>query len=249
MGRLDADTLEALVSGMAAACRENGLALIGGETAEMPGLYAPGEYDVAGFIVGEVAPERFIDGRAVRAGDAIIGLPAEGLHTNGYSLARHVLGLTGDPDVDRRLLARPLPGGEGETIGEALMRPHPSYLPVVLPLVERGLVRGMAHITGGGLVDNVPRMLPEGLAVELDPSRWTAHPIFTYLVEAGAVSLGERYRVFNMGIGFVLAIGPEHLAEVLAALDDGLLIGRVVEQAAEGLPRVRGLADGSELDV
>ncbi len=246
MGRLDGAVLEAVVRGMATACRENGLALIGGETAEMPGLYRPGEYDVAGFIVGEVAPEAFVDGRAVQEGDALIGLPATGLHTNGYSLARHILGLTGDAASDRAILDRPLPGGGGETIGEALMRPHPSYFSKVMPLVQDGLVRGMAHITGGGLIDNVPRMLPDGLAAWIDPSTWTANPIFTYLVEAGSVPQAERYRALNMGIGFVLAVPADRAREALEALPGAVEIGRVVAADGEGLPRVRGLADTTD---
>ena len=245
MARLEPATLEALVGGMATACRENGLALIGGETAEMPGLYADGEYDAAGFIVGEVAPEAAVDGSAVRAGDVLIGLPSEGLHTNGYSLARRILGLTGDGAVDRDSLALRLPGGRGESVGEALMRPHRSYLPTVGPLVERGLVRGMAHITGGGLIDNVPRMLPPELAVELDPTAWTAPPIFDHLVRIGRVPSRERYRAFNMGVGFVLAVAPADLAAALAELEgsDGRVVGRVVPRGGEACPAVSGLFD------
>ena len=233
MGRLDPPTLEALVGGMAAACRANGVALIGGETAEMPGFYADGEYDAAGFIVGEVAPDAVIDGSAVRAGDVLIGLPSDGLHTNGYSLARRILGLTGDRAVDRRLLAEPLPAGDGETVGEALMRPHRSYVSAVRTMLERGLVRGMAHVTGGGLVDNVPRMLPSDLAASFDPTAWTVPPIFDHLVRRGRVPPVERYRAFNMGIGFVLAVAATDAEVALAALTAGpepraTLIGRVV---------------------
>lgn len=249
MGRLDGAVLESLVAGMASACRENGLALIGGETAEMPGLYQPGHYDAAGFIVGEVEPSRFIDGRAVQAGDVLIGLPAEGLHTNGYSLARHILGLTGDPAHDRPILERVLPGGGGETIGEALMRPHPSYLHEVATLLEAGLIHGMAHITGGGLIDNVPRMLPEGLAAEFDPTTWQVNPIFRFLVSEGRIPPDEQYRVFNMGIGFVLAIPPERVNEALAALPRAVVIGRVIAAGDERLPRVRGLTESTNGDV
>jgi len=241
MGRLDPNTLERLVAGMAAACGENGVALIGGETAEMPGFYARGEYDVAGFIVGEVAPDALLDGSAVREGDSLLGLPSTGLHTNGYSLARRILGLTGDAESDRALLARPLPGGAGETIGEALLRPHRSYLPAVMPLVARGLVHGLAHITGGGLLDNVPRMLPPDLAAELDPGAWEVPPIFAYLVAEGAVPREERYRVFNSGVGFVLAVPPEGADEVVAALPDAFEMGRVVARGAAEAPAVRGL--------
>lgn len=247
MGRLDGDVLELLVGGMAAACRDNGLALIGGETAEMPGLYAEGEYDAAGFIVGEVAPAAFVDGSAVGAGDLLVGLPGVGLHTNGYSLARRIVGLTGDAEVDRRLLGRPLPGGDGETLGEALMAPHPTYLPRVLPLVERGLIHGMSHITGGGLLDNVPRMLPEGLAAEFDPATWSVNPIFAFLIAEGGLSTEERYRALNMGLGFVLAIAPGDAASVLAELPAGRIVGKVVEASGKGT-RVRGLTGGGNGD-
>ena len=247
MGRLEPATLEALVGGMAEACRENGLALIGGETAEMPGVYADGEYDVAGFIVGEVTPQAAIDGSAVRAGDVLIGLASDGLHTNGYSLARHIVGLTGNHEVDRRLLAAPL-AGTGESIGEALMRPHRSYLPVVRPLVERGLVRGMAHITGGGLIDNLPRMLPDGLAARIHPATWPVPPIIDHLVRAGRVPPPERYRVFNMGLGFVLAVAPSDVPAALAALahDAGptaSVVGRVAPRGEETAAAVQGLFD------
>jgi phosphoribosylformylglycinamidine cyclo-ligase len=250
MGRLDPTTLETLVAGMSAACRESGLALIGGETAEMPGFYTDGEYDVAGFIVGEVAPDVAIDGAAMREDDVLIGLPSLGLHTNGYSLARRILGMTGDGETDRALLAEPLPGGAGETIGEGLMRPHPSYLAAVRPLLDAGLVRGMAHVTGGGLVDNVPRMLPAGLAAAFDPAAWETPPIFDLLVRRGRVSAAERYRVFNMGIGFVLAVAPDDAAAALALLGgrDAAVIGRVVPRADGEGPAIRGLFDdGADL--
>jgi phosphoribosylformylglycinamidine cyclo-ligase len=249
MGQLDGDVLERLVGGMAAACRENGLALIGGETAEMPGLYAGGEYDAAGFIVGTVDPGAFVDGSAVRAGDVLIGLPSAGLHTNGFSLARRILGLTGDAEVDSRLLARPLPGGDGTSIGEALMAPHLTYLPVVLPLVERRLISGLAHITGGGLVDNVPRMLPEGLVAEFDPTTWTVNPVFTYLVREGGVPPDEAHRAFNMGLGLVLAVSPELAREVLAALPAGRIVGTIVAALSHEESRVRGLAGGGTSDA
>ncbi len=245
MGRLEPATLEALVGGMAGACRENGVALIGGETAEMPGMYGAGEYDVAGFIVGEVAPEGVIDGSAVGAGDALIGLPADGLQTNGYSLARRILGLGGGDAADREILARRLAGGSGESLGEVLMRPHRSYQAAVRPLVEKGLVRGMAHITGGGLVDNVPRMLPPGLAAEVDPGAWSPPPVFDALVGMGNVSPRERFRAFNMGIGFVLAVADEDLAAALAGLGEGggTAIGRVVPRGGDEQPAIRGLFD------
>jgi phosphoribosylformylglycinamidine cyclo-ligase len=233
MGVLDPLALERLVAGMADACRENGLALIGGETAEMPGMYAEGEYDAAGFIVGIVAPERVIDGSRITEGDRLIGLPSVGLHTNGYSLARRIVGLTGERDTDLALLAQALPG-DTVPIGSALLREHPSYVPEVLPLVEQGLIRGIAHITGGGLIDNVPRMLPDTLAARFDPSSWTAPPIFGYLAEHGKMAVAEQYRALNMGIGVVLAVSPDEQATVLAALPDALIIGEIVSRPEDG---------------
>jgi phosphoribosylformylglycinamidine cyclo-ligase len=248
MGQLDPVALDGLVGGMASACRENGLALIGGETAEMPGMYAEGEYDAAGFIVGTVAPDRYIDGSLIVEGDALIGLPSAGLHTNGYSLARHVLGLTGDHTVDRSILTRPLPGGDGLTLGAALMQPHVSYLQAVQPLIERGWVHGIAHITGGGLVDNVPRMLPDGLAARFDRSTWSVQPIFEYLLNAGSVSTAERYRAFNMGIGLVLAVAKERVAEAVNEISEARVIGQVARKSRKDEPVVQGLFDGEGHD-
>ncbi len=248
MGKLDPVALDLLVSGMAAACRENGVALIGGETAEMPGLYAEGEYDAAGFIVGTVAPERYIDGSKVVAGDVLIGLPSIGLHTNGFSLARHILGLRGDAAVDISILNGAFPQGEGQSIGSALLQPHITYLPLVFPLIERGLIHGIAHITGGGLIDNIPRMLPGGLIARFDPSAWTSPPIFDYLVEVGSVSMAERYRAFNMGIGIVLAVAPDQTNEVLNEVAGAREIGVVEKRSQEGEPIVQGLFHGEGKD-
>ena len=241
MGRLEPDVLVELVGGMASACADNGMALIGGETAEMPGLYAEGEYDAAGFIVGSVEPERFIDGRAVSAGDVLLGLPSAGLHTNGFSLARKIVGVTGETTHDRALLAEPLPGGSGETVGEALMAPHRPYLSAMAPALDANLVGGMAHITGGGLIDNLPRMLPDGLAAELDRSTWDELPIFSYLVGQGDVPVGERYQVFNMGLGFVAAVSPANAEGALALIRESRIVGRVVPGEGDQ-QRVRGLA-------
>jgi phosphoribosylformylglycinamidine cyclo-ligase len=233
MGALDGATLDQLIGGMAAACRENGLALIGGETAEMPGLYQAGEYDAAGFIVGEVAPDKLIDGRAVAAGDMLIGLPSGGLQTNGYSLARRILGLTGEPDHDLPILRRPLPSEPSISLGEALMRPHQTFLPVVMPLVEQGIVHGMAHITGGGLIDNVPRMLPDSLAARIDDRSWRPAPIFTYLVQAGDVPRAEWHRAFNMGVGFVIAVDAQDMPQALEQLPGAFVLGEVMPRAME----------------
>lgn len=245
MGKIDPAALEGLVEGMAEACAINGAALIGGETAEMPGLYTPGEYDAAGFIVGEVAPNDFIDGSGIEPDDALIGLPAVGLHTNGFSLARMIVGLGGDAEDDRALLAAPLPGGMGESIGEALLAPHPTYFPEVYPLVGQGLIRGIAHITGGGLIDNLPRMLPDGIAATIDQGTWTVNPIFAYLVETGNVEVRERYRAFNMGIGMVLAVRRGDVEPVLGSIPGARVIGATASGKGGNKVTIEGTTHGT----
>jgi phosphoribosylformylglycinamidine cyclo-ligase len=211
-GRLSPTVAEQVVSGMAAACRENGCALIGGETAEMPGFYAAGEYDLAGFIVGAVERRRIVDGQTLGPGDVLIGLPSTGLHTNGYSLARRiifdVLGL-GIHDV--------LPG-LGVTAADALLATHRTYLPVVRPLIDRELARGLAHVTGGGITENLPRMLPHGVAAEVRRNAWSVPAIFRLLQDAGHVPDDEMYRTFNMGIGLIVACAARDADDVLATL-------------------------------
>jgi phosphoribosylformylglycinamidine cyclo-ligase len=198
-GRLSPDVAEQIVGGVARACRENGCALIGGETAEMPGFYADGEYDIAGFIVGAVDRTKIVDGRTIVPGDVLIGLPSAGLHTNGYSLARRVFF-----DV-AELKADTFVGELGATAGASLLAPHRCYLPLVRPLLARDCVKGLAHITGGGITENVPRILPDGCAAEIDLQSWPVPPIFRFIQERGAVSRDEMYRTFNMGIGMIIA--------------------------------------------
>ena len=211
-GRLEPDVAEQVISGVARACRENGCALIGGETAEMPGFYADGEYDIAGFIVGVVDKARIVDGRSIGPGDALVGLPSSGLHTNGYSLARRVLfdnrGLS--PDSMRPEL--------GTTIGDALLAPHRSYLRAISPLLESGLVKGMAHITGGGITENLPRVLPQGCAATIHPGTWTEPPIFTLISNLGSIARTEMFRAFNMGIGLIVVCDADRAHDVLAQL-------------------------------
>jgi phosphoribosylformylglycinamidine cyclo-ligase len=208
-GRLAPAIAEQVISGVARACRENGCALIGGETAEMPGFYADGEYDIAGFIVGVVEKANLIDGRAIAPGDVLIGLPSAGLHTNGYSLARRVLfemaGWTPGTFVDEL----------GTTVGDALLAPHKSYLSVVRPLIEGGLVKGLAHITGGGMTENLPRTLPDGCAAEIDVDSWRVPPIFRLLEERGTIARDEMFRAFNMGVGLVVACAAADAKHVL----------------------------------
>ncbi len=239
-GKLDPDTVEAVVGGIADACAASGVALLGGETAEMPDMYAEGEYDLAGFIVGSVTADRIVDGSSIRAGDAVLGLPSTGLHTNGYSLARKVVGLTGEFARDREVLAAPLAGTDG-TLGNALIAGHRSYLREVMPLLERGLVRGMAHITGGGLVDNLPRTLPQDCVAVLDPTSWPSPPIFAYMVERAGLSLAERYRVLNMGVGFVLVVRPEDVETVIAEVPEAVTIGKIIARQTTDESAVQGL--------
>jgi phosphoribosylformylglycinamidine cyclo-ligase len=211
-GRLAPDIAVQVVEGLARACRANGCALIGGETAEMPDFYAGGEYDLAGFIVGVVEKSRIIDGRKIAVGDAVIGLPSSGLHTNGYSLARRIvfdrLGLAVDAVVPEL----------GTTVGDALLTPHRSYLATVRPLLAGEFIKGMAHITGGGLTDNLPRVLPEGTHARIDRRTWTVPPLFQWLVDAGQVPTVDAFRTFNMGIGLAIVCDAGHVPAVLDAL-------------------------------
>jgi phosphoribosylformylglycinamidine cyclo-ligase len=212
LGRLEPGTVEALVSGIARGCRANGCALLGGETAEMPDFYAPGEYDLAGTVVGIVEEDAVIDGSRVREGDVLLGLASTGLHTNGYSLARKVvferMGLGPDD---------PFPGEEG-SVAEVLMRVHRSYLPALRGPIEAGRIRGLAHITGGGLVDNLPRILPDGVDARIRRSTWTVPSLFRTLQREGGVEDAEMFRAFNMGVGMVAVVAPEHADDVLSSL-------------------------------
>ncbi|MBP8273436.1 MAG: phosphoribosylformylglycinamidine cyclo-ligase [Acidobacteria bacterium] len=221
-GRLSPDVAEQIVTGVARACRENGCALLGGETAEMPGFYTDGEYDVAGFIVGSVERSSVIDGSTIVAGDVLIGLPSTGLHTNGYSLARKIVFDALKLDVDAHVAEL------GTTVGDALMRTHRSYLPDVRPLLATGAIKGMAHITGGGLTENTPRMLPEGTSAEIDRTSWAVPPVFTWLQRGGAIADDEMLRAFNMGVGLVIAVDEANAATVLGAISDAWVVGRVV---------------------
>jgi phosphoribosylformylglycinamidine cyclo-ligase len=211
-GRLAPDVAEQIVKGVAQGCRENGCALLGGETAEMPGFYDEGEYDVAGFIVGLVSRASVIDGRDIKAGDVLIGLPSSGLHTNGYSLARRIV------FDELRLSASDEVAELGMSVGQALLQPHRSYLSVLAPLLAGGWVKGMAHITGGGLTENVPRTIPEGLAPRIDRTSWIVPPLFRWLQRAGGVPDEEMFRAFNMGVGMVIVCASESEVPVLSTL-------------------------------
>ncbi len=240
-GRLDPAVAAEIVSGVAAACSEHGVALLGGETAEMPGFYADGEYDLAGFIVGVADRRRLLDGSAVSEKDVLVGLPSSGLHTNGYSLARRIfferLGLDPADRVEEL----------GRTVGEELLEVHRCYLPSVRPLLDEDLVHAMAHITGGGLTDNLPRVLPAGLGAEIKVGAWEIPAVFRVLAAGGKVPEADMWRTFNMGVGMVLVVAPKHLGKVLKLLRKqgvaGFPMGNVVAgsgvrylQPPEGYP-------------
>jgi len=234
-GRLDPEVAAQIVSGMGRACRENGCALIGGETAEMPGFYNAGEYDLAGFIVGVVDKPRLVDGAGIQPGDRLIGLASTGLHTNGYSLARHIvfekLGLRFDSLVPEA----------GDTVAGALLRIHRSYLTCMRPLLERGLVKGMAHITGGGIPGNLSRILPEGTGARIEPGSWAVPPLFSFLQRGGDVPVHEMFRAFNMGIGLILACAPAHADLLMGMLKDAGEDPKVIGDIVPGNRTVEGV--------
>ena len=211
-GKLLPAVVAGIVEGIANGCRENGCVLLGGETAEMPDFYSAGEYDVAGFIVGVADREKIIDGKQIAPGDVLLALPSVGLHTNGYSLARKlffdVAGSTVDTYLDEL----------GMTVGEALLQPHSSYLKPLEGMLDSGMIKGLAHITGGGLTDNIPRILPEGCAVEIDKGSWPVLRVFTLMQRIGNVSEAEMYRCFNMGVGMVVVTSRQDLDAVTSHL-------------------------------
>ena len=227
MGKLVPEQVEAIARGLAQACREVGCALIGGETAEMPGLYAGEDYDLVGFIIGVVEKGKIVMGKTIVVGDTIIGLPSSGLHTNGYSLVRKLFG------ISQSVLHTYYPE-LGRTLGEELLEPHRGYYHQLKPLLP--IIKGMAHITGGGLVGNVPRILPQGMAAKFNTQAWTILPIFRLIQQRGNVDQQEMYRVFNMGIGMVVICSPEDVDQFIEVLPEAKVIGEVVEQ--EGKARV-----------
>jgi phosphoribosylformylglycinamidine cyclo-ligase len=226
-GKLAPETISSIVEGIASGCRENGCVLLGGETAEMPGFYADGEYDVAGFIVGVVDQEKVIDGRAIAAGDIVLGLPSIGLHTNGYSLARKLFfedaGYTPDSYIDEL----------SETAGAALLKPHLSYLPAIEALLDRRVIKGLAHITGGGLLENIPRILPPGMSVGIKRGSWPLLPIFNLMQRLGNIDDAEMFRTFNMGVGMVIVCAQTDVAAIASQVRERgfscFEIGRVNE--------------------
>ncbi len=234
-GKLEPDTTASVVEGMARACRENGCVLLGGETAEMPSMYADGEYDLAGFIVGVVDKPKVIDGKSITPGDVVLGIPSTGLQTNGYSLARKLFfevgGYAPDSYIDEL----------GSTVGEVLLATHASFLPQIAPLLDKTtiadesvrvpLIKGLVHITGGGFLENIPRILPLGVSVEIQRGTWPELPIFGLMQRLGNVDEKEMFRTFNMGIGMIVVCSGAEKDVVLKEIEDSFEIGKVTEGA------------------
>lgn len=237
-GVLVPEQVEQVVKGLASACREVGCALVGGETAEMPDLYAPGDFDLAGFIVGVAERDRLLDGSTIVPGDVLVGLPSNGLHTNGYSLVRKVLRLTEGSMAERQARLAECRPQLGRSLGEVLLEPHRCYYRSLQPHLAH--VKALAHITGGGLLENVPRVLPNGLAARFDVGSWPALPIFDLIRREGNVPELEMYRTFNMGLGMVAVAAPSAAAVLVAEVPDALAVGEVVT-AGERLVELRGV--------
>jgi phosphoribosylformylglycinamidine cyclo-ligase len=235
-GKLDAKVCASVVSGIARGCKKNGCALIGGETAEMPGMYANGEYDLAGFIVGAVTGKDLVTGSNIEPGDVLLGLPSQGLHTNGYALARKLLFETAGHSPDTRIPEL------SQTLADELLKVHQSYLKPIRALHQAKFLKGAAHITGGGLTDNIPRVLPRHCAAEIDPRSWPRQPIFDLLARIGKVAEDDFRRTFNLGIGMVLIVAEKKIgfvSQILRKLRQPFYqIGRVIRQKSKQLPRV-----------
>lgn len=232
VGKLDANVADQVVEGIARGCRANGCALIGGETAEMPDFYQPGEYDLAGFIVGAVEQQKMLTGATIKTGDVLIGLASTGLHTNGYSLARKLLFETANCPLD-------------DALADELLKVHRSYLRPLRALVGARVLKGAAHITGGGITENLPRILPDGLSARIHVSAWTIPPIFERLREIGNIPPDDYRRTFNLGIGMIVVVAKRHLAKtraVLGGLGESFFeIGTVIESSG---PRVEYVGGG-----
>jgi phosphoribosylformylglycinamidine cyclo-ligase len=223
-GEMDENVVSSVVRGIAVGCRDNECALLGGETAQMADFYTPGEYDLAGFIVGIVEQAKILDGSSIQAGDALIGLASDGLHTNGYTLARAIVFEHMEWGVED-----PFPG-ENDSVGGVLLRGHRSYLKSLLPLLDTDEIHGLAHVTGSGIGGNLPRVLPAGLGASVDMDSWQVPGVFRVLQDAGSVDSGEMFRVFNMGVGMIAVVAPERADSVIAALrgagETAWLLGR-----------------------
>lgn len=235
MGKLEPNVIEQLIEGMSRSCRKAGCALIGGETAEMPGFYPPGEYDLAGFIVGAVERKKILTGKSVKPGDALLALPSAGLHTNGYSLARKLIFETAGLKPETYVAE------VGNKIGAELLKPHLCYAPALKNIVARGWLSALAHITGGGIPGNLPRVLPTGVKAQIDLASWPVPPIFKYLASLGKIETHELLQSFNMGVGMILVVPPAFVKSVEADLkrrrEKFFRIGRI-ERGDGGKPRV-----------
>jgi phosphoribosylformylglycinamidine cyclo-ligase len=224
-GKLEPDVTALVVEGMARACRENGCVLLGGETAEMPSMYADGEYDLAGFIVGVVDKPKVIDGKSIVPGDVVLGIPSTGLQTNGYSLARKLFFEVGGYKVDQHVEEL------GTTVGDALLATHASFLPQIGPLLDSNVIKGLVHITGGGFLENIPRILPDGVSVEINRGTWPELPIFGLMQRLGNVDEKEMFRTFNMGIGMIVVVSENVESDVTDKIENCVNIGRITAGA------------------
>ena len=223
MGKLRPEQIEAIISGIVQACREVGCSLIGGETAEMPGIYSQDSYDLVGFIVGVVERKNIIDGSSIVPDDVILGLSSSGLHTNGYSLARRVFGIDANPSCLNKFYPE-----LGRSLGEELLQVHRCYYPQLKPALP--LIKGIAHVTGGGFAGNIPRILPQGLATHLHKDSWDIPPIFKLIQENGNIDEAEMYRVFNMGIGLTIVCSSDKVGEIIKTLPQAKAIGEIIKK-------------------
>jgi len=230
MDKLHTEQVKSIVTGIVRACREVNCSLVGGETAEMPGIYSPENYDLVGFVIGVVEKGGIIDGSSIVPGDVALGLPSSGLHTNGYSLVRRVFGIDDDPSHLHKFYPQ-----LGKTLGEELLMPHRCYYRELKPVLS--LIKGLAHITGGGYEGNIPRILPEGTGVHIDKNSWDIPPIFRFIQQRGNIDEGEMHRVFNMGIGMVVICSSQDAPKIIEALPQARVIGEIIK--AEREERIR----------
>ncbi|SDO31070.1 phosphoribosylformylglycinamidine cyclo-ligase [Halobacillus aidingensis] len=226
-GKNDPARIEQIVKGISDGCEQSGAALVGGETAEMPGMYEADEYDLAGFVVGMADKEQIITGSEIKEGDVLVGLPSSGVHSNGFSLVRKLIA---DLDLDT------VPAGWTRTLGDVLLTPTRIYVPEIQALKKNTTIKGIAHITGGGFYENLPRTLPEGLGCEIDIDSWQVPEVFRFLQEKGSISNEEMFGVFNMGIGMVVVLDPSDVNAAFGACDDAVVIGKVTnEEGVQGI--------------
>eukprot|EP01024_Parvocaulis_polyphysoides_P014429 TRINITY_DN15973_c0_g1_i10.p2 TRINITY_DN15973_c0_g1~~TRINITY_DN15973_c0_g1_i10.p2 ORF type:complete len:252 (+),score=58.81 TRINITY_DN15973_c0_g1_i10:325-1080(+) len=223
-GQLEVDVAEDVVKGIVNGCEQSGCILLGGETAEMPGFYKQGEYDVAGFAVGSVAKSELINGSTILPGDILIGFQSSGLHSNGFSLARKVL------QISNTNLETPTPWNKNSTFGQILLEPTIIYVSQILEMKNQGGLKGAAHITGGGLLENVPRVLPKGLGVEIQQGSWDVPQLYEWLQRQGNIQQEEMFRTFNMGIGMVCVVQKDQVDKILGQFEGARIIGKVVEE-------------------